>query len=54
MLGSLGAQAEEALPILEQMANKARFPLFSTLQESAQKAAEKIKQGLSKDKSTGN
>ncbi len=47
-LAELGAQAEDALPALEQMATKPRFPLSTTLQEPAQKAVEKIKKGLSK------
>jgi len=47
-LGSLGAQAEDALPTLEQMATKPRYPLSTSLQEPAQKAVEKIKIDLSK------
>jgi HEAT repeat protein len=48
-LASLGAQAEDALPTLEQMATNPRDPLSTTLQEPARKAVEKIKNDLSKN-----
>jgi hypothetical protein len=43
---SLGAQAEDALPMLEQMATKPRYPQSSTLQKAAQAAVDKIKGAL--------
>jgi hypothetical protein len=47
-LAGMGAQAEDALPVLEQMATKPRYPLSTTLQEAAQKAVDKIKQDIAK------
>lgn len=48
-LAELGAQAQDALPILERMATKPRYPLSTTLQEAAQKAVDKIKQNPPSD-----
>jgi hypothetical protein len=50
-LSNLGSQAEDALPVLEQMAEKPRFELSSSLKEAARKAVAKIK-GKAPDSST--
>jgi hypothetical protein len=48
-LAGMGAQAKDAMPVLEQMATKPKYPLSTTLQESAQNAVDKIKQNPPSD-----